>query len=48
MYMIGGWLGSGTYAAVDVYVLNLGNLTILKTNYLSTKRSLLPSDIMYN
>ena len=25
MYIIGGWLGSGTYAANDMYVLNLGN-----------------------
>jgi len=24
MYIIGGWLGSGTYAANDMYVLNLG------------------------
>ena len=36
MYIIGGWLGSGTYAAGDVYVLNMGNkkyILILK-NYL--------------
>ena len=32
MYMIGGWLGSGTYAAVDVYVLNLGTLALLQIN----------------
>ena len=24
MFIIGGWLGSGTYAANDMYVLNLG------------------------
>lgn len=26
MYVIGGWLGSGTYASRDVYVLDLDTL----------------------
>jgi len=25
MYVIGGWLGSGTFASNDVYILNLEN-----------------------
>lgn len=28
MYIIGGWLGSGTYAANDMYVLNLGIFSV--------------------
>lgn len=34
MYVIGGWLGSGTYASKDVYVLDLDKLhwTLVNTN----------------
>lgn len=38
MYIIGGWLGSGTYAANDMYVLNLGMIRnhFKKLHYIKT------------
>lgn len=34
MFVIGGWLGSGTYASGDVYVLDLDTLTWTLVNTL--------------